>query len=288
MVTLSLRCPLFTPSTPPPQVNRLGDENAALQERLAEAQGAVAQAAAAVDAAGEEGASGAEALAAARQDKAGLEAHCAQLEGELRKSKRREEKLQALQFRLREDLKAAGGDLAAFDGLRDARGLEYELDRVANRAARDKQVGAWVPRRDAVVWLCAGTRRLRGGRAGWGLARAGLRLVCLPNSSPTPCTPPTRHPCRCSRSGCARRWKPTRRCRHSWGAQQGRARARPAPPPPPRYARRCPRRTRRTEAGASPVAAATSNPSSSVGGLLRLEARAAAAGSHPLICPLLI
>ena len=29
---------------------------------------------------------------------------------------------------------------AAFDQLRDARGLEYELDRVANRAARDKQV----------------------------------------------------------------------------------------------------------------------------------------------------
>jgi len=52
---------------------------------------------------------------------------------------------QALQYRLRVDLKASGGDPAAqaFDQLRDARGLEYELDRVANRAARDKQVGAW-------------------------------------------------------------------------------------------------------------------------------------------------
>ena len=49
--------------------------------------------------------------------------------------------LQALQFRLREDVKAAGGDLAAFDQLKDARALEYELDRVANRATRDKQVG---------------------------------------------------------------------------------------------------------------------------------------------------
>ena len=83
------------PPPPPSQVNRLGDENAALQERLAEAQGAVAQAAAAVDAAGAEGASGAAELAAARQDRAGLESRCAQLEGELRKSKRREEKLQA-------------------------------------------------------------------------------------------------------------------------------------------------------------------------------------------------
>ena len=43
---------------------------------------------------------------------------------------------------MREDLKASGGDLASFDQLKEAQGLEYELDRVANRAARDKQVGA--------------------------------------------------------------------------------------------------------------------------------------------------
>lgn len=88
--------PLDSPTffNPPKQVNRLGDDNAALQERLAEAQGAVAQAAEAVDAADAQGSSGAAELAAARQDKAGVEARCAQLEGELRKSKRREEKLQ--------------------------------------------------------------------------------------------------------------------------------------------------------------------------------------------------
>ncbi len=59
---------------------------------------------------------------------------------------------QALQYRLREDLKAGGGDpaAAAFDQLRDTRGLEYELDRVANRAARDKQARPW-----AHVYVCA-------------------------------------------------------------------------------------------------------------------------------------
>ena len=38
-------------------------------------------------------------------------------------------------------MRSCGGDLSAFDALKDARGLEYELDRLANRAARDKQVG---------------------------------------------------------------------------------------------------------------------------------------------------
>ena len=65
---------------------------------------------------------------------------CSALEAELRKSKRREEKLQALQFRLREDVQAAGGDPGRFDALRDSRALEYELDRLANRASRDKAV----------------------------------------------------------------------------------------------------------------------------------------------------
>ena len=76
------------------QANRLSADNESLAERLAEAQGAVAAAAAAVDAADEQGSSGAAELAAARQDRAGLEARCMQLESELRKSKRREEKLQ--------------------------------------------------------------------------------------------------------------------------------------------------------------------------------------------------
>ncbi len=41
-----------------------------------------------------------------------LGARVATLESEVRRSKRREEKLQAMQFRLREDLKACGGDLS--------------------------------------------------------------------------------------------------------------------------------------------------------------------------------
>ncbi len=49
------------------QVNRLGDENGSLLERLQEAQAAVVQAAAAVDAADAEGSNGAAELAVARQ-----------------------------------------------------------------------------------------------------------------------------------------------------------------------------------------------------------------------------
>lgn len=65
---------------------------------------------------------------------------CSALEQELRKSKRREEKLQALQFRLREDLAKAGGDVSFFDKLKDVRSLEYELDRALNKAAKEKAV----------------------------------------------------------------------------------------------------------------------------------------------------
>ncbi|KDD71684.1 hypothetical protein H632_c4569p0, partial [Helicosporidium sp. ATCC 50920] len=59
------------------------------------------------------------------------------LEAELRRSKRREEKLQALQFRLREDVRESGGDLAAFDALKKLRETEYELDRAGAAAARE-------------------------------------------------------------------------------------------------------------------------------------------------------
>ncbi len=69
-----------------------------------------------------------------------LESKVATLEAELRRGKRREEKLQAMQFRLREDLKAAGGDPSVFDRLRDVRALEYELDFAANRHTRELQV----------------------------------------------------------------------------------------------------------------------------------------------------
>lgn len=58
------------------------------------------------------------------------------LEVELRRARRREEKLQALVYRLRED----SASPTAFDTLRDVRGLEYELDFVTNRAQRESQV----------------------------------------------------------------------------------------------------------------------------------------------------
>ena len=66
-------------------------------------------------------------------------ARVAALEAELRRGRRREEKLAAMQFRLREDVAAASRDPAAFDRLRDVRGLEYELDFVTNRAQRTEQ-----------------------------------------------------------------------------------------------------------------------------------------------------
>jgi hypothetical protein len=56
-----------------------------------------------------------------------------QLEAELRKSKRAEQKLQAMLFRLRKDLQEAGGDMGAFDNLKDVRQLEYEVDFLANK-----------------------------------------------------------------------------------------------------------------------------------------------------------
>jgi centromeric protein E len=68
---------------------------------------------------------------------ADAQARCLALETELRKSKRREEKLQALQYRLQMDVKESGGSVEAFKNLRDVRSLEYELDRTANRAERE-------------------------------------------------------------------------------------------------------------------------------------------------------
>ena len=61
------------------------------------------------------------------------------LEKELRRSKRREEKLQALQYRLQQDVQKAGGSMEAFKNLRDVRSLEYELDRTANKAEKEIQ-----------------------------------------------------------------------------------------------------------------------------------------------------
>jgi centromeric protein E len=58
------------------------------------------------------------------------------LEGELRKSKRREEKLQALQFRLQMDVKESGGSVDALKNLRSVRELEFDLDRAQNQISR--------------------------------------------------------------------------------------------------------------------------------------------------------
>ena len=76
-----------------------------------------------------------------------------ELQGELRRARRREEKLQALLYRLRED----SASPAAFDKLRDVRGLEYELDFVTNRAQRESQVNLRLS-----FELACGTVRLSG------------------------------------------------------------------------------------------------------------------------------
>lgn len=65
-----------------------------------------------------------------------MKERCAVLEGELRKSRRREEKLQALQFRLQMDVKESGGSLHALKNLRSVRELEFDLDRAQNQISR--------------------------------------------------------------------------------------------------------------------------------------------------------
>ncbi len=62
----------------------------------------------------------------------------AALHAELRKSKRREEKLNALVFRMRQDVQGLTNDPTAFDKLFNVRELEYELDFAANKAAREQ------------------------------------------------------------------------------------------------------------------------------------------------------
>ncbi len=72
----------------------------------------------------------------------------AALEGELRRAKRGEMKLQAMLYRLRKDVETGGGNLASFDNLRDVRSLQYDVDMLTEKCK-------------------VGQRRLRaGGRAG--------------------------------------------------------------------------------------------------------------------------
>ncbi len=94
-----------------------------------------------------------------------------------------------MQFRLREDVAAAGRDAGAFDRLRDVRGLEYELDFVTNRAQRTEQARAPAP-------ACA--RRRPAGRgvvapltadrlAGEPLSRHGRMRGAQAGGRPRPC-----------------------------------------------------------------------------------------------------
>lgn len=55
------------------------------------------------------------------------------LEGELRRAKRGEMKLQALLYRLRKDVETAGSNLAAFDNLRNVRSLQYDVDMLTEK-----------------------------------------------------------------------------------------------------------------------------------------------------------
>lgn len=55
------------------------------------------------------------------------------LETELRKSKRAEQKLQALLFRLRQDVAELQANPSLFDQLQDVRSLEYEVDFLTNK-----------------------------------------------------------------------------------------------------------------------------------------------------------
>lgn len=61
------------------------------------------------------------------------QARLSALESELRKSKRAEQKLQALLYRLRQDVASMGSNPNVFDNLQDVRSLEYEVDFLANK-----------------------------------------------------------------------------------------------------------------------------------------------------------
>jgi hypothetical protein len=61
------------------------------------------------------------------------QARASALESELRKSKRAEQKLQALLYRLRQDVAGLGSNPSLFDNLQDVRNLEYEVDFLTNK-----------------------------------------------------------------------------------------------------------------------------------------------------------
>lgn len=62
-----------------------------------------------------------------------LQDRIAALESDLRKSKRAEQKLQALLYRLRQDMSQLPTNPGMFDQLQDVRSLEYEVDFLTNK-----------------------------------------------------------------------------------------------------------------------------------------------------------
>jgi len=62
-----------------------------------------------------------------------MQSRVSALETELRKSKRAEQKLQALLFRLRQDVAELQANPSLFDQLQDVRSLEYEVDFLTNK-----------------------------------------------------------------------------------------------------------------------------------------------------------
>jgi hypothetical protein len=72
-----------------------------------------------------------------------LQARASALESELRKSKRAEQKLQALLYRLRQDVASLGSNPGLFDNLQDVRNLEYEVDFLTNKCKVRGQQRHW-------------------------------------------------------------------------------------------------------------------------------------------------
>lgn len=62
-----------------------------------------------------------------------MQGRIASLESELRKSKRAEQKLQALLYRLRQDVSQLSANPGMFEQLQEVRSLEYEVDFLTNK-----------------------------------------------------------------------------------------------------------------------------------------------------------
>eukprot|EP00878_Enallax_costatus_P036783 GHUV01041339.1.p1 GENE.GHUV01041339.1~~GHUV01041339.1.p1 ORF type:complete len:195 (+),score=84.78 GHUV01041339.1:222-806(+) len=86
------------------------------------------------------GDAGQQAAAAAGKGPADLQERVAALESELRKSKRAEQKLQALLYRLRQDVSQLSTKPGMFDQLQEVRSLEYEVDFLTNKCKKYERI----------------------------------------------------------------------------------------------------------------------------------------------------